>query len=42
MRICEIFNSIQGEGLTMGAPTVFVRADLNELRSRSMTTWSTL
>lgn len=25
MRICEIFNSIQGEGLTMGAPTVFVR-----------------
>ena len=26
MRICEIFNSIQGEGLTMGAPTVFVRA----------------
>ena len=26
MRICEIFRSIQGEGLTMGAPTVFVRA----------------
>ncbi len=26
MRICEIFNSIQGEGLTIGAPTVFVRA----------------
>lgn len=26
MRICEIFESIQGEGLTMGAPTVFVRA----------------
>ena len=26
MRICEIFNSIQGEGLTMGAPTAFVRA----------------
>ena len=26
MRVCEIFNSIQGEGLTMGAPTVFVRA----------------
>lgn len=26
MRICEIFNSIQGEGLTMGSPTVFVRA----------------
>lgn len=25
MRICEIFDSIQGEGLTMGAPTVFVR-----------------
>lgn len=25
MRISEIFNSIQGEGLTMGAPTVFVR-----------------
>ncbi len=25
MRICEIFGSIQGEGLTMGAPTVFVR-----------------
>lgn len=26
MRICEIFRSIQGEGLTMGVPTVFVRA----------------
>ncbi len=26
MRVCEIFNSIQGEGLTMGTPTVFVRA----------------
>lgn len=26
MRVCEIFDSIQGEGLTMGAPTVFVRA----------------
>ncbi len=26
MRICEIFKSIQGEGLTMGVPTVFVRA----------------
>ena len=26
MRVCEIFNSIQGEGLTMGATTVFVRA----------------
>lgn len=25
MRICEIFRSIQGEGLTMGLPTVFVR-----------------
>ena len=25
MRICEIFRSIQGEGLTMGVPTVFVR-----------------
>ncbi len=25
MRICEIFTSIQGEGLTMGLPTVFVR-----------------
>ncbi len=25
MRICEIFKSIQGEGLTMGVPTVFVR-----------------
>lgn len=25
MRICEIFTSIQGEGLTMGSPTVFVR-----------------
>lgn len=25
MRICEIFGSIQGEGLTMGALTVFVR-----------------
>lgn len=26
MRICEIFRSIQGEGLTVGVPTVFVRA----------------
>ncbi len=26
MRIFEIFNSIQGEGLTIGAPTVFIRA----------------
>ena len=26
MKICEIFRSIQGEGLTMGVPTVFVRA----------------
>jgi len=26
MKICEIFKSIQGEGLTMGVPTVFVRA----------------
>ena len=26
MRICEIFRSIQGEGLMMGIPTVFVRA----------------
>ena len=26
MRVCEIFKSIQGEGLTMGVPTVFVRA----------------
>ena len=25
MRICEIFDSIQGEGLTMGAPTMFIR-----------------
>jgi len=25
MRICEIFRSIQGEGLTMGLPTTFVR-----------------
>lgn len=25
MKICEIFNSIQGEGVDMGAPTVFVR-----------------
>ena len=25
MRICEIFHSIQGEGLTMGLPTTFVR-----------------
>ena len=25
MKICEIFRSIQGEGLTMGVPTVFVR-----------------
>ena len=25
MRICEIFRSIQGEGLQMGLPTVFVR-----------------
>ncbi len=26
MRICEIFRSVQGEGLQMGLPTVFVRA----------------
>ncbi len=26
MRICECFRSIQGEGLQMGLPTVFVRA----------------
>jgi 7-carboxy-7-deazaguanine synthase len=25
MRVCEIFLSIQGEGLTMGVPTTFVR-----------------
>ncbi len=25
MRICEIFHSIQGEGVTMGIPTIFVR-----------------
>ena len=25
MRICEIFHSIQGEGLMMGVPTTFVR-----------------
>ncbi|MBR2254809.1 MAG: radical SAM protein [Candidatus Methanomethylophilaceae archaeon] len=25
MRICEIFRSLQGEGLMMGAPTVFIR-----------------
>jgi len=25
MKICEIFHSIQGEGLTMGLPTTFVR-----------------
>lgn len=25
MKICEIFRSIQGEGLTMGLPTTFVR-----------------
>lgn len=34
MRICEIFNSIQGEGLTMGAPTVFVRTVGCNLRCR--------
>ena len=25
MKICEIYKSIQGEGLTMGLPTVFIR-----------------
>lgn len=25
MRICEIFHSIQGEGVTMGLPTIFIR-----------------
>ncbi len=25
MKVCEIFHSIQGEGVNMGAPTVFVR-----------------
>ncbi|MFO7618363.1 MAG: radical SAM protein [Thermoplasmata archaeon] len=25
MKICEIFHSIQGEGVTMGIPTIFVR-----------------
>jgi len=34
MRICEIFRSIQGEGLTMGLPTVFVRAVGCNLRCR--------
>lgn len=34
MRICEIFRSIQGEGLTMGLPTVFVRTVGCNLRCR--------
>lgn len=34
MRICEIFRSIQGEGLQMGLPTVFVRAVGCNLRCR--------
>ena len=34
MRICECFRSIQGEGLQMGLPTVFVRAVGCNLRCR--------
>ncbi|MEE9224292.1 MAG: radical SAM protein [Thermoplasmata archaeon] len=34
MKICEIFHSIQGEGLDMGAPTVFVRTSGCPLRCR--------
>lgn len=34
MRICEIFRSIQGEGLTMGLPTVFIRTVGCNLRCR--------
>lgn len=34
MRICEIFRSLQGEGLTMGLPTVFVRTVGCNLRCR--------
>ncbi len=34
MRICECFRSIQGEGLQMGLPTVFVRAIGCNLRCR--------
>lgn len=34
MRICEIFKSIQGEGLMMGIPTIFVRMVGCNLRCR--------
>jgi 7-carboxy-7-deazaguanine synthase len=34
MKVCEIFNSIQGEGLDMGAPTVFVRTSGCPLRCK--------
>lgn len=34
MRVCEIFLSIQGEGLTMGMPTTFVRLAGCNLRCR--------
>lgn len=34
MKICEIFHSIQGEGLDMGAPTVFIRTSGCPLRCK--------
>jgi 7-carboxy-7-deazaguanine synthase len=34
MKICEIFYSIQGEGITMGIPTTFVRASGCNLECR--------
>lgn len=34
MRICEIFRSIQGEGINIGLPTIFIRTQGCNLRCR--------